>query len=71
MGTPNVVIRNSEYSRLNERLAILETKMNDLQENKIVTEERVRELEKVIWKAMGMIGVLVVISEIAIKLIVK
>jgi len=71
MGTPNVVIRNSEYSRLNERLAILETKMNDLQENKIVTEKRVRELEKVIWKAMGIVGALVVASEIVIKFITK
>jgi len=71
MGTPNVVIRNSEYSKLNERLAILEIQMKDLQENKIITEERVRELEKVIWKAMGVVGCIVVLSELAIKLIAK
>lgn len=71
MGTSNVVIRNSEYSKLNERLAILEIQMKDLQENKIITEERVRELEKVIWKAMGVFGCIVVLSELAIKLIAK
>lgn len=71
MGTSNVVIRNSEYSKLNERLAILEIQMKDLQENKIITEERVRELEKVIWKAMGVVGCIVVLSELAIKLIAK
>jgi hypothetical protein len=63
--------RYAECSKLTTRVVTLEVQMKDLQEEKIVTRERVRDIEKVVWKAIGAVGVGLALVEVLLKYALK
>ena len=57
--------------QITSRVVTLEVQMKELQDEKIVTRERVRDIEKAVWKAVGAVGVGLALVEVILKVIIK